>query len=271
MKKHIFHYSIAELVPYIDWSYFLHAWGLSPNTKGCSTADEVIRDANEMLNEMQGRYSTHAIFALCDARGDGDNIIVEETLLPLLRQQHAIAGKPNLCLSDYVSPYGDKIGLFATTVDSNFGHEYTNDDYKRIISSALADRLAEATATLMHRTVRTSKELWGYAQGEKLSVEELNREEYQGIRPAVGYPSLPDQSIIFIIDRLLQLADIGIRLTSNGAMSPHSSVCGIILQHPMAHYFAVGTIGKEQLNDYAFRRGIQEEVLRKFLAKNIRI
>lgn len=271
MKKHIFHYSIVELLPYIDWSYFLHAWGLSPNTKECGTADEVVRDANEMLNEMQGRYSTHAIFALCDARGDGDNIIVEETLLPLLRQQHAIAGKPNLCLSDYVSPYGDKIGLFATTVDSNFGHEYTNDDYKRIISSALADRLAEATATLMHHTVRTSKELWGYAQGEKLSIEELNREEYQGIRPAVGYPSLPDQSIIFIIDKLLQLSNIGIRLTSNGAMHPHSSVCGMMLQHPLAHYFAVGTIGKEQLNDYAFRRGIQEEVLRKFLAKNIRI
>ena len=251
MKKHIFHYSIAELVPYIDWSYFLHAWGLSPNTKGCSTADEVVRDANEMLNEMQERYSTHAIFALCDARGDGDNIIIEETLLPLLRQQHAIAGKPNLCLSDYVSPYGDKIGLFATTVDSAFGQEYINDDYMRILSSALADRLAEATATLMHRNVRSSKELWGYALGEKLSVEELNREEYQGIRPAIGYPSLPDQSIIFIIDKLLQLSDIGIKLTSNGAMSPHSSVSIYFPSTPQACDKYTPTATQVQHNSFA--------------------
>lgn len=269
MKKHIFHYSITELVPYIDWSYFLHAWGLSPNTKGCGTADEVVRDANEMLNEMQGRYSTHAIFALCDARGDGDNIIVEETLLPLLRQQHAAAGKPNLCLSDFVSPHGDRLGLFATSVDHDFGKEYGHDEYMNIMASALADRLAEATATLLHKNVRTTGELWGYCPGEELTPEELNRETYQGIRPAVGYPSLPDQSVIFIIDRLLQMEDIGITTTANGAMFPHASVCGIMISHPEARYFAVGKISGEQFRDYTARRGLPEETTRKFLARNL--
>lgn len=269
MKRHIFHYSIEELVQYIDWSYFLHAWGINPIAKESATAKEVIRDAHTMLNKLNGRYSTHALFALYDAKGEGDNIIIEGTMLPLLRQQHSAPDKPNLCLSDFVSPHGDKVALFATTVDSTFGEEYSSDDYLRIISSALADRLAEATAILMHCTVRRSKELWGYAPEERAGIEELKREEHIGIRPAVGYPSLPDQSIIFIIDNLLQLKDIGIKLTPNGAMHPHSSVCGIMLQHPLARYFAVGSISEEQLHDYSLRRGINHDKLKKYLAKNL--
>lgn len=267
MKRNIFHYCIEEIAPYIDWSYFLHAWGIGQANK--DTAEELIRDAKKILLEAEGKYSTYALFALCEATGNDDNIVIEGTEFPLLRQQHSIVGKANLCLSDFVSPKGDKIGLFAATVDSRFGNEYSDDDYRNIIARILADRLAEATVSLMHSTVRTKKEFWGYAPYEKLTVEEMNREEYQGIRPAVGYPSLPDQSVIFIIDSILQLKDIGIELTPNGAMFPHSSVCGMMLSHPAAKYFAVGEINDEQLHDYACRRGLSAEEARKFLSRNM--
>lgn len=267
MKRSVFHYSIGEVTPYIDWSYFLHAWGVGQANK--DTAQELIRDAKKILQDAEGKYCTHALFALCDARGCGDNIIIEGTELPLLRQQHSIAGKPNLCLSDFVSPKDDRIGLFAATVDNGLDNEYSDDDYRNIIARILADRLAEATASLMHRTIRTQREYWGYAPDERLTVEELNREEYQGIRPAVGYPSLPDQSVIFIIDSILQLNDIGIALTPNGAMSPHSSVCGMMISHPAARYFAIGEINDEQLHDYACRRGMRIEETRKFLSRNV--
>lgn len=266
MKRHIFHYGIGEIAPYIDWSYFLHAWRVKPQTE---TAEELIADARRMLQSLEGKYRTHALFALCDARSECDNIIVEGTALPLLRQQHCITGKPNLCLSDFVSPHDDRIGVFAASVDSTFGAEFRNDDYLNIIARTLADRLAEATASFMHRMVRTDSELWGYSPDESLSIEQLNREEFQGIRPAVGYPSLPDQSIIFIIDEILGLKDAGIEITPNGAMSPHASVCGIMLSHPAAQYFAVGEISEEQLNDYAMRRGVPVGTSRKFLCRNI--
>lgn len=270
MKRRIFHFGIMEVAPYIDWGYLLHAWGMGNAGRQSMTshADALLDDARAMLKELDGKYHTHAIFALCDARGDGDNIVIEETVLPLLRQQHAMEGEPNLCLSDYVSPHGDTIGLFATTVEENFGEEYRNDEYEHLLVKSIADRLAEATATVLHRAVRTQKELWGYVPDEQLSIEELNREEYQGIRPAVGYPSLPDQSIIFIIDELLQLADIGIKLTSNGAMCPHSSVCGIMIHHPAARYFSIGKIDTEQLLDYAQRRGMTIREIEKYLKKN---
>ncbi len=269
MKKSIFHYGIDEIAPYIDWSYLLHAWGVGGDKAKADSANEVMDDAGAMLDEMNGKYRTHALFALCDATSNGDDIIVEGNVIPLLRQQHTLTDKPNLCLSDFVSPYGDKVGLFATTVDSTFGEEYRSDAYLNILAQTLADRLAEATAALMHMQVRTGKGLWGYAPDEKLGTEELLAEKNRGIRPAVGYPSLPDQSIIFAIDKLVDLADIGITLTPNGAMAPHASVCGMMFAHPEAHYFAVGRITDEQLADYARRRGESTEKLKKFLTKNI--
>ena len=266
MKRYIFSFEIKEVAPFIDWSYFLHAWGIA---KESAQANEIIAEAKAMLTELDGRYRTHAIFALCDARGDGDNIIIEDTTLPLLRQQHCTEGKYNLCLSDFVSPYGDRIGLFATSVESTPGNEHDGDDYQRLLAQTLADRLAEATATFLHTKVRTDKTLWGYSPDEELSLEELLAESNQGIRPAVGYPSLPDQSIIFFIDKLLRLKDAGIALTSNGAMTPHASVCGVMIAHPAAQYFAVGKIDREQLTDYARRRGTTPEESARFLAKNL--
>lgn len=269
MNKHIFHYSITELEPYIDWSYFLHTWGLGCNMQHSTTAHEVINDSRGVLNMLNGKYMAHALFLLCDCRGDGDSIIIEKTPIPLLRQQHCIEDKPNLCLSDFLSPHGDKIGLFATTVDHEFGSEYQNDDYMRIITQALADRLAEAAASLLHKNVRTQKKLWGYSPDENLNINELNQELYQGIRPAIGYPSLPDQSIIFEINKLLDMSEIGIQVTSNGAMHPHSSVCGMMISHPQSRYFAVGHISNAQQLDYAQRRGISVEEIKKYLVKNI--
>ena len=267
MKRHVFHYEIQEIAPYIDWSYFLHAWGVRVSQK--TEAEELIGDAKKMLLSLEGRYRTHALFAICNANSREDNIIIEGTTLPLLRQQHCREGEYNLCLSDFVSPREDKIGVFSTTVDSTFGQEYKHDEYLNIITQALADRLAEATATVMHRAVRTQKELWGYAPDEQLTVEELNREEFQGIRPAVGYPSLPDQSVIFVLDDILHLKEIDIELTPNGAMFPHASVCGIMISHPASRYFAVGKISEEQLSDYADRRGMSVAELQKYLAKNL--
>ena len=154
-------------------------------------------------------------------------------------------------------------------MESGFGNEFAGDEYHNLIAQTLADRLAEATATLLHKKVRTESGLWGYAPNEELSLDELLAEKNQGIRPAVGYPSLPDQSIIFTIDSLLHLEDAGIVLTPNGAMTPHASVCGVMIAHPVAHYFAVGKIDSEQLGDYAARRGLQPSDIAKFLAKNI--
>ena len=268
MKRTVFSYGIKEVAPYIDWGYFLHAWGIA-GTKCCQQAEEIISDAKAMLREFDGRYRTTAIFALCNARGDGDNIIIEDTMLPLLRQQHNAESKYNLCLSDFISPKNDRIGVFATSIDATFGQEYTNDEYRFLLAQTLADRLAEATAALLHKQVRTDSELWGYAPDEQLLIEDLLAEKNQGIRPAIGYPSLPDQSIIFTVDRLLGLKDIGITLTVSGAMHPHASVCGLMIAHPAARYFAVGKIDREQLCDYARRRGTSPEEIARFLTKNL--
>ncbi len=269
MKKHTFGYTAKQLIPYIDWSYFFHAWGIDAYATGSEKAQEVKRDAEALLHNIGERVVAEAIFGLCDAKADGDDIIVEGTTIPFLRQQHSLPDRPNLCLSDFLSPYGDKMGLFATTAEINATIGEEQDAYTRLLAQTTASRLAEAAATLLHKEVRCQKELWGYSPDEQLSPSELNAEKYQGIRPAVGYPSLPDQSIIFIIDNLLNLQEIGIALTPNGAMQPSASVCGLMIKHPAARYFAIGKIGNEQLCDYAKRRGLSSEDLHKFLYKNL--
>ncbi len=267
MNRHIFSYTAKELLPYIDWSYFFHAWSISHKNSSNDAALELQRDAIEIITDSDCRVN--AIFRLCDAHSRGDNILIEGTSLPLLRQQHCNSG-PNLCLSDFVSPRADKIGLFATAIENRFEDlRDEKDPYRNLLIQTAADRLAEAAATVLHLSVRTDATLWGYAPNEQLTVEELNREQYQGIRPAVGYPSLPDQSVIFIIDELLGLKDAGIQLTESGAMRPHAAVCGIMIAHPAARYFAVGSISDEQFDDYSQRRGIEKSALSRYLVKNI--
>lgn len=302
------HYSIHEVAPYINWIYFFHAWGFPPRfaaisrIHGCdacragwlagfpeaermraSEAMQLFKDAQRMLAEWDGDFFTHVRFGLYPACSEGDDLVFEHpeqqgrTLrLPLLRQQHTPQGKgPYLCLADFVRPAAqgipDTVGIFASTVDGGLEHLYENgayaDDFKHMLAQTLADRLAEASTEKMHQEVR--KQYWGYAADEQWSIEELLVEKFTGIRPAVGYPSMPDQSVNFLLSDWLGFPDIGIRLTENGAMVPHASVSGLMLSHPAARYFAVGKIGEDQLEDYARRRGLPVSRMRQYLAANL--
>ena len=267
MKIFRFAYTPSQLLPYIDWSYFFHSWGIKPAQQSSAEAVGLRAEAVAILADNHEEHVS-VLFRLCDARGAGDDIYLDGERLPLLRQQHCRPDTPNLCLSDFVSPRGDKVGLFATSVSDAFGGK-SADPYRSMMYQTLADRLAEAAASLLHSRVRTCKELWGYSPDEQFTPQQLNAEPYVGIRPAVGYPSLPDQTVIFTIDKLLALAEIGITLTPNGAMHPHASVCGLMFAHPAAKYFSVGKISDEQLRDYALRCGASVEEKRKFLAANI--
>lgn len=260
-------YSISDVAPYINWPYFYFAW----QVKQPEEQAHMRKEAEAFLAAHEGRYKTYAVFLLVNAHADGDNVVVdladgqhEAVTLPFLRQQQ---GNPCLCLSDFVHPQHDRIGLFATSVDSGLESDFDADPYMKMMAQLLADRLAEATAERMHEQVR--KHYWGYAPDEQLSMEALHLEHFQGIRPAVGYPSLPDVSLNFLLDQLLQMKQIGIRLTESGAMRPHASVSGLMIAHPKAHYFSVGHVGEDQLHDYAQRRGLPVELVRKFLAGNL--
>lgn len=299
------HYSIASVTPYINWVYFFHAWGFQPrfatisSIHGCDAcragwladfaeeerakaaeAMQLFKDANRMLSHLAEDFKTHVRFGLFDANSDDDNIVFQTSegpfSLPLLRQQHTVKdGEPNLCLADFVRPLSqgiaDKVGVFAGTVDAEMEHMYEEgdyaDDFKHMLCQTLADRLAEAAVEKMHEEVRRT--YWGYAPDEQLTTAELFLEKFQGIRPAVGYPSLPDQSINFELDKLLHFEELGIRLTENSAMIPHASVSGLMLSHPSSRYFAIGKIGEDQLKDYANRRKLPVDVMRKFLSANL--
>ena len=273
-------YDISELVPYINWPYFFFAW----QVKDEAEKDRLRYEAESVLKTLEGQYHAYALFELYGAEGDGDDIIVYrgEKLemrgerIPCLRQQQ---GKPPyLCLADFVasidksqvshlSPLTTKIGVFATSVDIGMETDFDADPYQKMMAQLLADRLAEAAAERMHEQVR--KTYWGYAKDEQLTIAEMLVEKFQGIRPAIGYPSLPDTSLNFVLNKLLDMKQIGIRLTESGAMKPHASVSGLMFAHPLARYFSVGKIGEDQLQDYAHRRGLPVEVCRKFLAANL--
>lgn len=291
-------YKIHQVSEYINWIYFFHAWGFQPSfatladIHGCDAcralwlagfaeeerpkaceAMQLFKEANRMLDRLDATYQTHGVVRIMDANADGDNLLLNGTCFPLLRQQTAklTEDEPFLCLSDFVRPLSsgitDKVGAFATTIDAEMEQLYADDSYQHLLVQTLADRLAEATAEKLHQDVR--KRLWGYAPDENLSIKDLHHEKYQGIRPAVGYPSLPDQSVNFILDELLDMKQIGISLTENGMMMPHATVCGLMFAHPASRYFSIGKIGEDQLADYAARRGMSIEETRKFLAANL--
>lgn len=252
----IIKYKIHEVSEYINWIYFFHAWGFQPrfaaiaDIHGCDScraswlagfpeedrakaaeAMQLYKDANRMLNQLDEDFEIKSVVKLCEANSDGDNLIIDGVTFPLLRQQaKKREGGPFLCLSDFVRPLSsgikDTVGAFATSIDADMEGLFEKDPYKHIIVQALSDRLAEAATEKMHEYVR--KEVWGYAKDENLSMKDLMVEKYQGIRPAVGYPSLPDQSVNFLLDEVLDMKQIGIKLTENGAMYPHASVCGLM-------------------------------------------
>ncbi len=285
---YIRHYPIHEAASYINWLYFFHAWGFPSRyssiarVHGCvacrqnwlqafpeeereraEQAMKLFDEAQQLLRKWDeaGYYTTFSV-RLFEANSNGEDIVLlgSGQRIPFLRQQNAEEGKPCLCLADFVRPLSscipDKIGVFASTVPNSIPIEGLEE-------SLVADRLAEATAELGH--LQTRREWWGYAPDEHLTLDELFAEKYQGKRPAVGYPSLPDQSICFLLSDLLDFPSLGIKLTENGAMIPHASTCGFVFSHPAACHFSVGKIGEDQLQDYARRRGVEAHSLRKFL------
>ena len=171
------------------------------------------------------------------------------------------------CLSDFVRPQSairqDKIGVFATSTSIDVSKTFPDDNYNQMLLQTLADRLAEAGAERLHEEVR--KTIWGYAPDEALSIAELHQEKFQGIRPAVGYPCLPDISINFLLDELIGFQSIGVTLTSSAMMQPHASVSGLMFSLPQAHYFSVGKIGEDQLCDYAKRRHLTRDEINKYI------
>ncbi len=241
-------FDISELRPLIAWSYFYYAWGVAGADNMLTNKQDsraaLRKDAESMLNSWEGVYHTRCIIDSRPAVAEGDDIIIDGVRFPMLRQQT----EPFHSLADYVKPkelqsdseFGTTVGLFATTTDSNIPALQSNDPYERMLAQTLADRLAEATA-------------------EKVS------EIMPGIRPAPGYPAMPDHSINFLLDNMLQLLQIGVELTESGMMNPHASVSGLIFNHPKAEYFNITKVGEDQLVDYAARRGFTLSEMRRFI------
>jgi 5-methyltetrahydrofolate--homocysteine methyltransferase len=257
---------LATVREYIDWQFFFHAWDLKgkfPALLDNPAARELYDDAQELLDEIvrDGSLQTRGVFGFWPASSDGDAIVVQDDndgiRFEFLRQQAAYGdARPNRSLADYVAPAGDFLGAFAVTAGlgadelaSRFEAEH--DDYRAIMVKALADRLAEAFAEHLHEVARRE---W-YETGPKLANEQLIAERYRGIRPAFGYPACPDHTEKRKLFELLGAEKHGLELTESFAMLPAASVSGIYLQHPDARYFSIGRIGRDQVEDYAERKG----------------
>jgi len=293
---------LSEIVTYIDWTFFFMAWRMSGRYEGIETvhdcesckmtwlqqfpeadrpkAEEALKlfkDAQAMLRRFKDEKVVHinASFGMFPGYAKNDDIYIvnngNTVVIPTLRQQHPSTDGFCYSLADFVASENDYVGVFATTIQGveDFAAIFEKDDnmYDSILVKTLSDRLAEATAEWLHTQVR--KKYWGYAPDEDLSVKDMLKTQYKGIRPAVGYPSLPDQSIIFMLDPLIRFNDIGITLTENGAMFPNASVCGLYFAHPQSKYFMIGKVDEEQFTGYAERRGMKPEALRKWMAANL--
>src|SRR5215212_2883222 len=289
-------YALQEIRPYIDWTPFFHSWQLKGSYPKLLDDPEKGEEARKLLADAQGLLdriiaekwlTARAVFGLFPANAlEDDSIEIytdesrEEVLASLhfLRQQkQKPPGRPNRSLADFVAPRNtgleDHVGLFAVTAglgadEAALRFEEDNDDYNAIMVKALADRLAEAFAELMHRRVR--KEFWGYAAYEKLDNEALIREEYTGIRPAPGYPACPEHTEKRTLWRLLDVEkNTGITLTESCAMSPGAAISGYYFSHPDSRYFGVAEIGRDQARDYAERKGWTLEEAEKWLSPNL--
>jgi 5-methyltetrahydrofolate--homocysteine methyltransferase len=268
--------TLETLARFVDWQFFFHAWELKgkfPAILERPEARELYDDALALLEEITAAESLRprGVYGFWPARSDGDDVVLDEgTRFCLLRQQADYGdSRPNRCLADYVAAAGDSIGAFAVAVhgadDLAAGYEADHDDYRSIMVKALADRLAEAFAEWLHAEVRRA---W-YAPGEELSAEDLIRERYRGIRPAFGYPACPDHSEKEKLFRLLDAAAAGLELTETFATMPAASVSGIYFAHPDARYFSVGRIGRDQVGDYARRKGLSVAEAERWLRPNL--
>jgi 5-methyltetrahydrofolate--homocysteine methyltransferase len=285
---------LESLIPYIDWSPFFMAWELKgkypeifKDSNVGKEAKDLFDKANELLRTLIARKQIQArgVYGFFPSNSDGDDIViwtdesrkVERCRLLMLRQQWEREGQKDFrSLADYIAPkengIGDYLGAFA--VSAGFGaHELVNqfkkehDDYNAIMVEALADRLAEAFAEMLHEKARRD---WGYGVHERLSKEDLIEEKYAGIRPAAGYPSWPDHSEKKTLWSLLDVeSQIGMTLTENYAMWPAASVSGLYFARPEARYFAVDLITRDQVEDYARRKGMPVAEVERWLAANL--
>jgi 5-methyltetrahydrofolate--homocysteine methyltransferase len=290
-------YPLAEIAAYIDWTPFFQSWELAgryPAILNDAVVGESARslwnDAQLMLEQIiaEGWLEARALVGLFPAQAINDEDIAlydPDTHAPLmtwvgLRQQvpkaRGDALKPNWALADFIAPQDsgvrDYIGVFAVTagigIDAHVARfEQAGDDYSAIMLKSLADRLAEAFAELMHARVR--REFWGYAEEDNLGNEQLIAEDYQGIRPAPGYPACPDHTVKKPVFALLDAPSIGMGLTENYAMLPTAAVCGFYLSHPDSRYFGVGKIDREQVESVAARRGVTIAQAERDLAPNL--
>jgi 5-methyltetrahydrofolate--homocysteine methyltransferase len=284
-------YSLEEIASYIDWTPFFHSWELKgsypkifSDPKRGDEAKKLFDDAQKMLKQIISEkwLKASAVVGIYPANAVEDDIEIYDadgnvkTKFHTLRQQtKKPAGQYNVALSDFVRPglRSDYIGAFALTTGIGIdGHvkrfEADHDDYSAIMLKALADRLAEAFAELMHKKVR--KEIWGYAKDENLQNDELIKEEYAGIRPAPGYPAQPDHTEKPIIWKLLEVEkNTGMILTESMAMVPTAAVSGLYFAHPDSHYFGIGKIQKDQVEDYAKRKGMSLDKAERWLGPNL--
>ena len=277
---------------FINWKMFFHAWKISgaymegfpyDGCDGCvaewraglsgkdrekgEEALQLYKDAIRLISSMKSnrQFDGKGAVAFYHASSDGDNIIVGDETVPTLRQQ--TLGSDFLSLADFVMA-DDYVGVFAVTSGRWMAEEAkkksaANDSYGALLLQTVSDRLAEAASEWLHLAVR--RHMWGYAPLEDNDVARILRGDYRGIRPAVGYPMLPDQLLNHVMSNLLPLDKIGISLTENGAMSPSSSVSGFYISNPESHYFMIGEIGNDQLEDYARRRGVEVSRMREIL------
>jgi 5-methyltetrahydrofolate--homocysteine methyltransferase len=283
-------YPLEEIVPCIDWTFFFNSWDmkgvypaiLKDPEKG-EEAQKLFDDAKVLLDKIVSEklLTANAVLGIFSANNIGEDIVLkdekgEEKNLHFLRQQMKKSTGENYSLADFIAPKDsgkeDYIGAFAVTAGIGLEKlvkefESDNDDYNAIMAKALADRLAEAFAEKLHLLVR--KEYWAYAKDEDLPLEDILKEKYQGTRPAAGYPACPDHSEKTELFDLLDVENnIGVSLTESNMMVPGASVSGLYFSHPESKYFTVGRIGKDQLEDYAKRKGMDIETAKKWLAQN---
>jgi len=286
---------IETLRPYIDWTPFFHTWelkGVYPrifeHEKYGEQARQIFAEGNALLDRMiaERLVAARGVYGFFRANAVGDDVHLYEadgktplTRFHFLRQQAAKGSdgnEPSRCLADFVAPketgFADYIGGFAVTAGVGVRElcerfKSAHDDYNAIMAEALADRLAEAFAEYLHKRVR---EEWGYGRGEGLTNEQLIREEYRGIRPAAGYPACPDHTEKGTLWRLLDVERAaGIQLTESFAMWPASSVSGLYFAHPASRYFAVGKIGRDQIDDYHARKDMSVADVERWLGPNL--
>jgi 5-methyltetrahydrofolate--homocysteine methyltransferase len=285
-------YPLAEIAEYIDWTFFFHAWelrGKYPDllqhpTRG-QAARELFADAKQLLQRIidERLLVANAVYGFWPAVSEGDTVVLyadakksrEVARFPMLRQQEQRGDGPSLSLADFVLPAErggiDYVGAFAVTAGLGADalarqFEAKNDDYSAIMSKALADRLAEAFAELLHKRARAE---WGYGEAEQLDNDDLIAERYRGIRPAFGYPACPDHSAKTTLFSLLEAPAAGLELTEGFSMLPAASVSGLYFAHPDARYFMVGPIQRDQVEAYAAAKGVSLAQVERWLGPNL--